>query len=133
MSRLFSLLVAATLIVGCSSSGSPKQSKPRFKSVVELEKDPTSCGLAISVINFQSDGFISPSGEMTYGLTGQATTVTWEFVEARGASDVSRFTRRPASDTATSSGESKLIEFSGSRVVVFEDNQQFVVMNPPRQ
>jgi len=57
--------------------------------------------------------------------------IEWSFVERRNDKDVYRFVRRFPSDTAAVSTTSKTVEFSDSRVVVFEDKVQAIVIEPP--
>jgi len=70
---------------------------------------------------------------MTCGFPIQVSEVEWSFAERRGTNDVYRFTRRFPSDTAVVSTTSKTVQFSDSRVVVFEDKFQAVVIEPPKK
>lgn len=88
-------------------------------------------GSSCSCTTAQPDGTLHPTGKMTCGFPGQVSEIEWSFVERRGTKDVYRFTRRFPSDTAAVSTTRKNVEFSDSRVVVFEDMFQVVVIEPP--
>ena len=90
-------------------------------------------GHSCSVTTFQPDGTLHAKGKLTCGFPGKVSEVEWSFVERRDNKDVYRFTRLFPSDTAATSTTSKTVEFSDSRVVVFEDKFQVVVMEPPKR
>jgi len=79
------------------------------------------------------DGALHATSKMTCGFPGQVSEIEWSFVERHCNKDVYRFTRRFPSDTGTASTTTKIVEFSDSRVVVFEDNVQAVLIEPPKK
>src|SRR5205823_12516676 len=90
-------------------------------------------GSSCSATTFQPDGTLHATGKITCGFPGQVSEVEWSFVERSGTNDVYRFTRRFPSGTAAAGMTSRNVEFSDSRVVVFEDKFQVVVIEPPKK
>lgn len=112
----------------------PAKSSPRFKALVTCFNGKLDSGSSCSAPCFQPDGTLHPKGgPLKCGYPGQVSTVEWAFVERRGNKDVYRFTRLFPADTATPTTTSKTVEFSDSRVVVFEDKFQVIVMEPPKK
>jgi hypothetical protein len=133
MKKPSQLLFAALLAVACLAAGSPPKSKPHLKAVVTCFNGKLDSGSYCSVACFQPDGTLHRTGKMTCGWSGRVSEVEWSFVETRGTNDVYRFARRFPSDTPSAASTSKLIEFGGSRVTVFEDQQQVIVMEGPKK
>jgi hypothetical protein len=110
------------------------KSPPRFKALVTCFNGKVDSGSSCSVTCFQPDGVLHPKGgPLKCGYPGQVSEVEWTFVERRGGKDVYRFTRVFSSDSVTATTTSKTVEFSDSRVVVFEDKFQVIVMEPPKK
>ena len=130
------LLSLVTISLSCFSvvaAEAPIETPPRFKARVVCFNGKLDSGSSCASTCFQPDGTLHPKGKMTCGFAGQVSEVEWSFVERRGTSDVYRFTRRFPSDTAAVSTTSKSVEFSDSRVVVFKDKFQVVVMEAPKK
>jgi hypothetical protein len=70
---------------------------------------------------------------MTCGFPGRVSEIEWSFIERREAGDVYRFTRRFPLNTADVSTTTKDVEFNDGRVIVFEDEFQVVVIEPPQK
>ena len=115
------------------AADAPAKSSPRFKALVTCFIGTVDSGHSCSVTCFQPDGTLHPKAKMWCGIPGQVSEVEWAFVERRGNKDVYRFTRVFPFDTAAASTTSKTVEFSDSRVVVFEDKFQVVVMEPSKK
>ena len=115
------------------SADAPTKASPRFKARVACFNGKLDSGSSCASTCFQPDGILHTKGKMTCGFPGQVSDVEWSFVERRNDKDVYRFTRRFPSDTAAASTASKTVEFSDSRVVVFEDKVQVVVIEPPKK
>lgn len=112
----------------------PVKLTPRFKALVTCFNGKLDSGSSCSVTCFQPDGTLHPKGgPVKCGYPGQVSVVEWVFIERRGGKDVYRFTRVFPSDTATATTTSKSVEFSDSRVIVFEDKFQVIVMEPPKK
>jgi hypothetical protein len=112
----------------CGRTG---QRSPRFKARVACFNGKLDSRSSCAGTNFQPDGSLHPTGKMSCGFPGKVSEIEWSFVERRGNKDVYRFTRRFPSDSGAASTTSKSVEFSESRVVVFEDKFQAVVIEPP--
>jgi len=130
------LLSLATISLACFSlvgADAPAKASPRFKARIVCFNGKLDAGSSCAGTNFQPDGALHAKGKMTCGFPGQVAEIEWSFVERRGTNDVYRFTRRFPSDTAAASTTSKTVEFSDTRVVVFEDKFQAVVIEPPKK
>jgi hypothetical protein len=106
---------------------------PRFKALIACFNGKVDSGSSCSGNNFQPDGTFHPQGKLTCGYPGKVSAVEWAFVEQRGGKDAYRFTRRFPADGDAPSTATKVIEFSDSRIVVFEDEFQVVVIGPPNE
>ena len=133
MKKTLQLLLAAVLAVACLAADSPPKSKPHLKAVVTCFNGKLNSGSSCSATCFQPDGTLHRTGKMTCGWPGQVSELEWSFVKTRGTNDVYRFTRRFPADTPAASATSKLIEFGGSRVIVFTDKHQVIVMDAPKK
>jgi hypothetical protein len=134
MNLTFLSLITVSLSCGpLIAADSLAKVSPRFKARVACFNGKLDSGSSCSGTNFQPDGALHATSKMTCGIPGQVSEIEWSFVERRGSKDVYRFTRRFPSDSATASTASKTVEFSDSRVVVFEDKFQAVVIEPPKK
>jgi hypothetical protein len=62
----------------------------------------------------------------------KVSEIEWALVKRRGDKDVYRFTRRFPADAQNPSTTAEVVEYSGSRVIVFQDKWQVIVIEPPR-
>lgn len=124
-----SLIVFPLICFQLVAADAPDKAAPRFKARFACFNGKLDSGTT----TFQPDGALHGRGKMTCGFPGQVSEIEWSFVERRGTNDIYRFTRRFPSDTAAASTTSKSINFSDSRVVVFEDKFQAVVIEPPKK
>jgi hypothetical protein len=69
---------------------------------------------------------------MTCGSSGQVSELKWEFLGSEAGADVYQISRRFPADAPRSSTTTKTIRFAGKRLVVFEDEYQVVVIEPPK-
>jgi hypothetical protein len=109
------------------------KTSPRFKACVVCFNGALDYGSSCTATCFQPDGILHPTGKVTCGLSGKVSEIEWTFVERRNEKDLYQFTRLFPSDTAAPSTTSKIVEFSDSRVVVFEDKFQAIVIEPPKK
>ena len=131
---LLSLITVSLACFQLIAADAPAKLTPRFKALVTCFNGKVDSGSSCSATCFQPDGALHPKGgPLKCGYPGQVSEVEWAFVERRGSKDVYRFTRVFSSDTATAATTSKTVEFSDSRVVVFEDKFQVIVMEPPKK
>lgn len=132
------LIVASVAMISLAclpttAGDSPAKASPRFKARIAIFNGKVDSRSSCSTTNFQPDGYLHSTGKMTCGYPGRVSEVEWSFMERRKDKDVYRFTRRFPSDTADVSTKTKDIEFSNSRVVVFEDKSQVVLIEPPKK
>ena len=130
---LLSLLTVPLTCFHLVAADAPTKASPRFKARVACFNGKLDSGSSCAGTNFQPDGALHAKSMMTCGFPGQVSEIEWSFVERRGTNDVYRFTRRFPSDTAAANTTSKTVEFRDSRVVVFEDKHQVVVIEPPKK
>jgi hypothetical protein len=131
--KLLSLITVPLICFHLVAADAPAKASPRFKARVTCFNGKLDSGSSCSSTTFQPDGALHAKGKMTCGFAGQVSEIEWSFVERRGTNDVYRFTRRFPSDAAAASTTSKSIEFSGNRVVVFQDKFQAVVIETPKK
>ena len=130
---LLSLVIVSLMNFHLFAADAPGKTLPRFKARIVCFNGKLDSGSSCSGTNFQPDGALRATSKITCGFPGQVSEIECAFVERRGDKDVYRFTRRFPSDTATTTTASKTVEFSDSRVVVFEDKAQAVVIEPPKK
>lgn len=135
MNTTFLVLLACWLLCwnGAGADTPAKSAGPRFKARIACFNGKLDSGSSCSGNTFQPDGIIHPTGKMACGFPGKVSEIEWSFVERRGDNDVYRFTRRFPTDTSATTTSSKSVEFSDKRVIVFQDELQAVVIEPPKQ
>jgi hypothetical protein len=106
---------------------------PRFRAMVTCFNGRVDSRSSCSTSNFQAAGTppLSTTTKMTCGHAGQVSEIECAFIERKNDKDVYQFTRRFPSDTPAAATVNKTVEFNNSRVVVFEDNFQTIVIEPP--
>lgn len=110
----------------------PVRVSSRFNARIVCFNGMVDSRSSCSTSNFQPNGTLHRTGKMTCGKQGHVSEIEWSFLERRGDNDVYRFTRRFPSDTAAVSTTTQDVEFSDGRVVVFEDEFQVIVIEPPK-
>ena len=134
MKKILMTLIATFLVAQLGTGASaPAKSIPRYKARVVCFNGKIDSGSSCAGTNFQPDGPLHSTGKMTCGLPGKVSEIEWTFVAQRGDKDVYKFTRRFPTDTTAPTISSKTVEFRGSRVIVFEDPSQVVVIDPPQK
>lgn len=128
-SRSIFLLLA--LLVTCGAVEPVPKTSPRTKARIVCFNGKPDSRSSCSITNFQKDGVIHAKGKMRCGFPGHVSEIEWLFVEQRGNRDVYRFTRRYPIDTAEVVTTTKHVELSDRRIVVFEDDSQTIVVEPP--
>jgi hypothetical protein len=130
---LLSLIAVPLACLHLFAADAPAKASPRFKARVVCFNGKLDSGSSCAGNNFQPDGKVHPTGKMTCGFPGKVSEIEWSFVEQRGPADVYKFTRRFPSDTSAVNTTTKTVEFSDSRVIVFEDKFQVIVLEPPKK
>jgi hypothetical protein len=103
---------------------------PRFKARIVCFNGKINSGSSCATFNFQPDGALQTTNDLTCGFPGHVSKIECAFVEQRGGKDAYRFTRHFPADMAAPNISIKTIEFSYTRTVVFEDEHQVVVIEP---
>ena len=130
------IFISLTVSLICFPLGAADPSttaSPRFKARVVCFNGKLDSGSSCAGTSFQPDGTLHPKGKMTCGYPGKVSELEWSFVERRGTNDVYQFTRRFPSDTPAPGTTSKTVEFSDRRVIVFDDQAQVIVIEPPKK
>lgn len=70
------------------------------------------------------------SGKLTCGPAGAASLIAWQFIRHRDGKDVYSLERRFPLDGPVISTEAKQVEYAGTERVVFEDEDQVIVIKP---
>jgi hypothetical protein len=131
MGGSFTSLEAAQLANLLNEANNPlAKQEPRFKARIVCFNGKLDSASSCAGVNFQPDGAIQTTNKVTCGFAGQVSEIECTFAEQRGDKDVYRFTRRFPSDTGAVSTTTNTVEFSDSRVVVFEDKVQAVLIEP---
>ena len=130
---LVSLIAVSLASFHLFAADTPLKTSPRFKARIVCFNGKLDAGSSCSGTNFQPDGSIHSTNKFTCGFPGQVSEIECAFVGRRGGKDVYRFTRRFPSDTRAGRTTSKTVEFSDSRVVVFQDKFQAILIEPPKR
>jgi len=110
------------------------ESSPIHRSVVSCfnnVKDES--GAYCSGTNYQEDGRTFKTGKMSCGYPGKVSEIDWVFLGRYQGKDKYRFARQFPSDSSKVITSRKEVQFEGSRVVVFEDEDQRIVIESPKQ
>jgi hypothetical protein len=130
---LFPLVTVSLICFRLGAADPPATASPRFKARIVCFNGKLDSGSFCAGTSFQPDGTLQPKGQMTCGYPGKVSDLEWSFVERRGTNDVYRFTRRFPSDSPAPNTTSKTVEFSDRRVIVFGDQAQVIVIEPPKK
>ena len=68
------------------------------------------------------------SGQMTCGFPGKVSVIDWKLIGQRRTNDLYEFTRRFPRDDRSPTTTRRVVEYSGDRVIVFEDQDQVIVI-----
>src|ERR1043166_198291 len=107
---------------------------PGFKAHITCFNGKLDSRSSCSGNNWQaSGGIMSRDGDMTCGYADKVSKIEWEFVETRDGKDIYRFTRRFPFDTAASTVTNTIVKYDAtSRIVIFQDQFQAIVIDPPK-
>lgn len=123
-------LIASITTACVMAAGVIAKTPPKAKARITCFNGKPDGATYCSGINFQPDGTLHATGSVSCGYTGQVSEVTWSFVKTEGSNDVYHFSRRFPSDKPENTTTGKTVEFSGKRVIVFQDDFQSVVIDP---
>ena len=71
-------------------------------------------------------------GGLTCGYPGKVSQLSWTYIDSGEKGDYYELTRVFPADTEDARTYKKKIHYKGERVVVFEDNSQVIVIEPPK-
>ena len=135
-STLFFLAITLGLARPCLAADTSKAPGPRYATVVTCFNGKLDFGTSCSVTPTQNPP-PDPKVWITQGLTcghpGKDSELHWEFVGQRDKADLYRFVRRFPSDTPNAMTTTNTVFFSGTRIVVFEDKDQAIVIEGPKK
>lgn len=113
----------------------PAKTKLLFPAVVTcfMEKidSRSSCSTVMTKVP-EPEPRLRWSSGMTCGWSGRVSELHWEFLGSESGADVYQVSRRFPADAPQSMTVTKTIRFTGSRVVVFEDQYQVIVFDPAK-
>jgi hypothetical protein len=127
--------ILVLLVAGCGEIPQPQvqNTAPRYPMVVtcfagELDSRSKCSSLVGDVVPRPSATF-----KIACGTTGGDTTeIEWAFLGHRGDKDAYRLTHRFPANTPNPGVSSKEVEFTGKRIVVFQDTEHYTVVESPR-
>jgi hypothetical protein len=126
---------SAILLLVCFTSGTnaatPAADAPRYATHIICFMGALDSRSSCSTTIFPLDDASRSTNEMTCGLPGKVSEIVWKFVRRHGDKDVYQFKRTFPFDTAAASTTMKTVEFGNSRVIVFQDAAQAIVIEPP--
>ena len=131
MIRLTAVFILLAVLLRCSTAEQVSTSKPREKVRIVCFNGKLDSGSSCTTTNFQKDGAIHAKGKMKCGFPGHASEIEWVFIGQKDSRDVYRFTRRYPLDTNNVVTTTKDVEVKSRRVIVFEDDKQAIVLEPP--
>ena len=125
----------AISLVSCHAGSllAAPEALPRFKARVACFNGDLDVSSFCSGTSYGADGTLHTGGKMTCGIPGRVSEITWSFVGRHGDRDVYSFARRFPVDAADVSTSRKEVEFSTRRVLVFQDEHQAIVIDPPKK
>ena len=131
MKMTLTAILIASITTACAiAAGVVIKTSPKTKARITCFNGKPDVASNCSGINFQPDGTLHATGSMSCGYTGHVSEVWWSFVKTQGSNDVYQFSRRFPSDKPENTTTGKTVEFSGQRVIIFEDEFQSIVIDP---
>lgn len=125
------MLVTLLICFCLSQAVSAPETLPRFKAQVVCFNGAVNHAGSCTGACFQPDGTLHAEGKLTCGIPGQVSEITWSFVARHGDKDVYHFTRRFPAEASEAAVSSKDVEFNKDQIVVFKDDRQTILMEPP--
>jgi hypothetical protein len=93
----------------------------------------TNCNTVLCDPNTPSNPNVKMTNlSITCGHPGEASKISWEFVEHKEGKDIYRFERIFPVDVNNSRTTSKVVEYAGLQTIVFKDDYQVVVLDLPK-
>ena len=153
--KTYSFLLVVALLIGCTADEKPEEAValekkaqqqdatintgPRFKAQVTCFNGGKldSGGRCTSHWSQPTPNFRVVERKLICGIPGETSEVDVSFIERRDDKDIYRFVRRfpvePDDPTTNPTTTTNTVEFSDSRVVVFQDEFQVWVIEPSKR
>ena len=126
----FALLpILFTALVACNRT----PSAPTLKAEVTCYLGKLDSGTKCSGSTTSPGDPLGKNGSLRCGLNKEISITKWSFLESRGGKDIYQFTRSFEVDPPAPTTQTKQIQFDGTRVIVFEDIGQVLVIQAPKQ
>jgi hypothetical protein len=132
----FFIAITLALTMPCLAADTSKPTEPRYIAIVTCFNGKLDSGSSCSAMPTQepqSDSKLQVTRGLTCGWPGKVSELHWEFVGQRDKADVYRIIRRFPSDTPNAVTTTNMVSFSGTRITVFEDKDQVIVMEGPKK
>lgn len=129
------LWFVAWLAFVCAGAAAETNAQPRYVATVTCFNGKVDSGSSCSATPQESkrDGSVKINRELTCGLPGKVSEIKWEFVGYQGPADVYRVSRRFPADNPGAVTVTNWTVYYGKRVAVFQDQDQVIVVEPPKK
>jgi hypothetical protein len=133
MNQIHIILPAlAVLAFVTQTEAQEKTARPALKAVITCYNGKIDTGSHCSTTNFQQDGTTFPTGgPMRCGFRGKVSAISWTLAKSDAQGDHYDFIRVFPADEDGANTQKKRIQFNGKRIIVFKDDHQVVVIDPP--
>jgi hypothetical protein len=132
MKKMLLVLVVCSVAALCPANGGEVKRSSRIPAVITCFNGKLDIGTSCTVRSIDVSDNTSTckwSHGLTCGPAGQVSELRWKLVRSEGDTDVYLFSRRFPADSQRSETVTREVAFSGSRVVVFEDQFQVIVID----
>jgi hypothetical protein len=129
------LWVVAWLAFVCACAAAETNAQPRYVATVTCFNGKVDSGSFCSATPQESkrDGSVKINSGLKCGLPGKVSEIKLEFVGYQGPADVYRVSRRFPADKPGAVTVTNWTVYYGKRVAVFQDQDQVIVVEPPRK
>jgi hypothetical protein len=132
MKKKLGVLVLCLAAALCPANGKEAKRTPRIPAAITCfngKMDSRSSCTVRSIDVPDNTATSKWSHGLTCGTDGHTCEIKWELIRSEGGTDFYLFTRRFPADGQVSETVSREVAFSGSRVVIFEDQYQVIVID----
>lgn len=140
MKRFLALLVVAAasfqqLVQAADTSAGKTNAQPRYPVTLICFNGKVDSGSSCGETPQASkhDENVKITHGLTCGLPGKVSEIKWEFVGYQGPADVYRVSRRFPADKPGAVTVTNWTVYYGKRVAVFQDQDQVIVVEPPKK
>lgn len=122
-----------SMLCACLAACNRTPSAPTLKAEVTCYVGKLDSGTKCSSSTTSPGDPLAKNGTLRCGLNHEVSITQWSFIESREGKDIYQFTRRFEGDPPAPTKQTKQVPFDGTRVVVFEDVGQVVVIQAPQR